>query len=79
MFTGLILLCLLGIRLGFSYLYISLVHQLIHYFENKKSALVFAIAYLLVIIAGLIIEESPIQSILLPFLLVFIGLVEFNP
>ncbi len=55
MFTGLILLCLLGIRLGFSYHYISLAHQLIHYFEEKKSALVFLTADLLIFLAGFII------------------------
>lgn len=53
-FTGLILLCLLGIRLGFSHPYISLVHQLIHYFEKKNTAVVFVVADLITIIAGII-------------------------
>ncbi len=53
MFTGLILLCLLGIRLGFNYYYISFVHQAINYFKKKESVLVFVTAYLLTIIGGL--------------------------
>lgn len=68
-FSGLILLCLLGIRLGFSYHYISLVHQLILYFEKKKSALIFVTADLLIIIAGIVIGgiAYTIDS-LMPFL-----------
>ena len=54
-FTGLILLCLLGIRLGFSNPYISLVHQLIHYFEKRNSAVVFVVADLITLIAGIMI------------------------
>ena len=55
MFTGLILLCLLGIRLGFNYYYISLVHQAINYFKKKESVLVFVTADLLMIIGGFIV------------------------
>lgn len=55
MFTGLVLLCLLGIRLGFSYPYNSLAHRLISYFEKKESAWVFVTVDLLIIITGCLV------------------------